>query len=180
MSDAWTVLDRAEVFSAEPYVSVTRERVRAASGAVIEDFYRVDLATFALCVPQLPSGEIVMRWEYKHGPRRHGLGFPAGFVEPHEAPDMACSRELVEETGYRAGRLEALGNYVDNGNQRGSLGHYFLARDCELVGAPIHDEFEAAEIRLLRPAAIDRALAEGQFSVIHHVAAWALARPYLG
>jgi hypothetical protein len=31
----------------------------------------------------------------------------------------------------------------------------------------------------LRPDAIDRALAEGQFSVIHHVAAWALARPHL-
>ena len=179
MSDAWTVLDRAELFSAEPYVSIARERVRTASGTVIDDFYRVELATFALCVPQLASGEIIALWEYKHGARRFGLGFPAGFVEIDEAPDHACGRELTEETGYRAGSLEALGSYVDNGNQRGSLGHYFLARDCVRVAEPLVDDLEVAEIRLLRPDAIDRALAEGQFSVIHHVAAWALARPHL-
>ena len=121
-----------------------------------------------------------MRWEYKHGARRFGLGFPAGFVEHDETPDSACARELTEETGYRAGHLQALGSYVDNGNQRGSMGHYFLARDCRQVAEPIVDAFEAGEVRLLRPDAIDRALAEGQFSVIHHVAAWALARPHLG
>ena len=180
MSDAWTVLDRAELFSAAPYVSIARERVRTPSGVVIDDFYCVELATFALCVPQMVSGEIITLWEYKHGARRFGFGFPAGFVELDEAPDMACSRELTEETGYRAGTLEPLGSYVDNGNQRGSLGHYFLARECQRIADPLVDDLETAEIRLLRPDAIDRALAEGQFSVIHHVAAWALARPHLG
>ncbi len=179
VSDAWEVLDRTELFSAKPYVSIARERVRTRSGAVIDDFYQVELATFALCVPQLTSGEIVTLWEYKHGARRFGLGFPAGFVEADEAADAACARELAEETGFRPGKLEALGCYVDNGNQRGSLGHYFLARDCQRVADPIVDDLEVAEIRLMRPEAIDRALAEGRFSVIHHVAAWALARPRL-
>jgi ADP-ribose pyrophosphatase len=179
MSGAWTVLDRTEILTAAPYVTVARERVRIASGAVIEDFYQVELATFALCVPQLPSGEIVTFWEYKHGARRFGLGFPAGFVEAGEAADAAGARELTEETGFRAGALDTLGSYVDNGNQRGSLGHYFLARDCVRVADPIVDEREVAEIRLMRPDAVDRALAEGQFAVIHHVAAWALARPRL-
>ena len=179
MSAPWTVLERTELFAAAPYVTIARERVRTASGAVIDDFYRVELATFALCVPQLASGEIVTLWEYKHGPGRFGLGFPAGFVETGETPDLACGRELTEETGYRIGSIEALGSYVDNGNQRGSLGHYFLARDCRRVTEPRADELETAEIRLLRPAAIDRALAAGEFSVVHHVAAWALARPQL-
>ena len=179
MSTAWTVLDRTELFSAMPYVSIARERVKTTSGVVIDDFYRVELATFALCVPQLASGEIVTLWEYKHGPGRFGLGFPAGFVEIGETPDVACGRELTEETGYCVGAIESLGNYVDNGNQRGSLGHYFLARECQRVTKPRADEFETAEIRLMRVDAIDRALAGGDFSVIHHVAAWALARPHL-
>lgn len=174
------MLDRTELFSAPPYVAVARERIRTARGTVVEDFYRVELATFALCVPQLVSGEIVTLWEYKHGALRFGFGFPAGFVETGEDPALACGRELLEETGYRAGALHALGSYVDNGNQRGSLGHYFLARDCQHVAVPEENDLEAAEIRLMRPAAIDDALAAGQFSVIHHVAAWALARPHLG
>lgn len=175
----WQVLAREPVFEAPPYVAVARETIRTGAGVVVDDFYRVELATFALCVPQLPSGEIVTLWEYKHGAQRFGLGFPAGFVEPGEAPDAACRRELTEETGYAAGALESLGSYVDNGNQRGSLGHYFLARDCAIAALPQIDDLESVEIRLMHPDAIDAALAEGQFSVIHHVAAWGLARPRL-
>lgn len=175
----WEVLGREEVFAARPYVAIARERIRTGSGLVVDDFYQVELATFALCVPQLASGEIITLWQYKHGPRRYGLGFPAGFVEPAESPDTACTRELREETGYAPATLEALGAYVDNGNQRGSLGHYFLARDCSIVAVPQDDELEPNEIRLMHPDAIDAALADGEFSVVHHVAAWALARPRL-
>jgi ADP-ribose pyrophosphatase len=174
--EAWQVLAREEVFAARPYVVVSRERIRTGAGLEVDDFYQVELANFSLCVPQLTTGEIVTLWQYKHGPRRFGLGFPAGFVEPGEAPDAACRRELLEETGYAPGTLELLGDYVDNGNQRGSLGHYFAARECTHLATPQADDLEPLEIRLMRPSAIDAALADGQFSVIHHVAAWALAR----
>ena len=177
--EPWQVIAHEEVFSARPYVAVARERIRTGSGLVVDDFFQVELANFSLCVPQMASGEIVTLWQYKHGPRRHGLGFPAGFVDPGEEPETACRRELLEETGLAPGTLESLGDYVDNGNQRGSLGHYFVARDCTISAEPQSDDLEAVEIRLLRPAAVDAALAEGQFSVIHHVAAWALARPRL-
>jgi len=175
----WDVLAREEVFAARPYVVVSRERIRTGAGVIVDDFYQVALADFAVCVPQLDSGEIVTLWQYKHGPRRFGLGFPAGFIDPGEAPDTACRRELLEETGYAPGALNSLGAYVDNGNQRGSFGHYFFARGCSLVASPRPDDLEPIEIRLMRPAAIDAALAQGQFSVIHHVAAWAFARAHV-
>ena len=178
-ADHWHVLGRETVFAAPPYVAISRERIRTGAGVIVDDFYQVELATFSLCVPQIANGEVITLWAYNHGPRRFGLGFPAGFVEPREAPDAACVRELAEETGFAPGVLESLGAYVDNGNQRGSLGHYFVARDCEIVAAPQNDDLERAQVRLMRPEAIDAALVDGQFSVIHHVAAWALARPRL-
>ena len=38
---------------------------------------------------------------------------PGGFVEIGETVEDACRRELMEETGVRAGRLELLGVYSD-------------------------------------------------------------------
>lgn len=179
MPQAWTVLGSEELFAVRPYVVVTRERVRTSRGEEVDDFYRVDLAPFVVCVPQTSNGEIVTLWSYKHGPRRWGLSFPAGFLSLEEAPDVACRRELVEEAGYAATELLHLGAFVDNGNQRGSLGNYFAARDCKLVAAPDSGDLEEIEVRLMSPHAIDRALQAGDIPVIHHVAAWGLARDRL-
>jgi len=179
MRQAWTVLGSEELFAARPYVVVTRERVRTSRGEEVDDFYRVDLPHFVVCVPQTPNGEIVTLWSYKHGPRRWGLSFPAGFLGQEEAPEAACRRELVEETGYSPTELLHLGAFVDNGNQRGSLGNYFAARDCKLVATPDSGDLEEIEVRLMTPHEIDCALGAGDMPVVHHVAAWCLARARL-
>lgn len=36
------------------------------------------------------------------------IELPAGTLEPHEDPAVTAARELIEETGYRAARLEKL------------------------------------------------------------------------
>lgn len=177
--EQWTVLASETVFAARPWVVVTRERVRTGAGQIVDDFYRVDLAPFVVCVPQLPSGEIVTLWGYKHGPGRWGMSFPAGYVDAGEQPAAASARELIEETGYEPTTLTHLGEFVDNGNQRGCVGNYYVARGCRLVAAPASGDLEQIDVRLMTPDAIDRALADGDISVIHHVAAWGLARPHL-
>ena len=50
---------------------------------------------------------------------KHAL--PGGFVEVGEAVEDACRRELMEETGIKAGKLHLLGVYSDPG--RDPRGH---------------------------------------------------------
>jgi ADP-ribose pyrophosphatase len=178
-NDDWTVLDSEELFAARPHVLVTRERVRTSRGQIIDDFYRVELAPFALCVPQLPTGRIVTLWSYKHGPRGYGLSFPAGYLSEGEEAETACRRELLEETGYAAHSLIPLGTFIDNGNQCGSTGSYFFAAQCQRVALPDSGDLEEMEVRLMKPSAIDQAIACGEMPVIHHVAAWGLARRHI-
>jgi ADP-ribose pyrophosphatase len=39
------------------------------------------------------------------------IELPAGTLEPHEDPAVTAARELSEETGYRAGRLELVSEF---------------------------------------------------------------------
>lgn len=172
----WTVLGEQVLLARPPYVTVTQQRVRTSSGQEIDDFYRVDLASFAVCVPLLADGGVVTLWQYKHGPQAYGLSFPAGYLNAGEEPLAACQRELAEETGLTGGAWQHLGSFVDNGNQRGSLGHFYLATGCTFAGEPNHGDLEDMELRVMLPREIDAALAAGQIQIVHHAAAWLLAR----
>ena len=63
-------------------------------------------------------------------PFKGKYALPGGFVEIGETVEEACRRELMEETGVKAGRLELIGVYSDP--KRDPRGHTcsvaFLAR----------------------------------------------------
>ena len=129
-----------------------------------------------MVVPVLPDGRVLTMSGYRHGPRRVCLSFPGGFLDPGETAEVAALRELAEEAGLRPARLIALGDFTDNGNQQGGHGHYFLALDCRPSPGWHEDATEAATLTAMPAEAVDRALDQGAFGVIHHVAGWCLAR----
>ncbi len=65
----------------------------------------------AAVVPVTGEGKILMVRQYRNALERYTLEIPAGAVDYVEEPKELCAaRELEEETGYRAGRLEWLMN----------------------------------------------------------------------
>ena len=172
----WKTHSRVLAFDAAPYLRVFREAVEVAPGLVIDDFWQVDLRSFAVVVPVLKDGRVLLLDGYRHGPRRACLSFPGGFLDPGETVEDAARRELVEEAGLVPVRLIPLGDYVDNGNQRGGHGHYFLALGCTPTAGRQDDPTEAAQPEAMTATAVDSALDQGRFGVIHHVAGWCLAR----
>jgi ADP-ribose pyrophosphatase len=64
-----------------------------------------------IVVPVCDDGTLLIERIYRHPYRRWMHEFPAGGIEPGEDPLAAAARELSEETGWTAGRVEPLISY---------------------------------------------------------------------
>ncbi len=157
-------------------MQVSCETVELPNGQVVDDFYNVDLRNFALIIPVMEDGRVLLLRQYKHGPRRVSVTFPAGFVEEGEPALDAAQRELLEETGCVARTWQPLGSFVDNGNQQGSTGHYFLAHGCRRIQEPESGDLEEMQEEFWTMDEIDKGLLSGAFAISHNVSGWGLAR----
>lgn len=125
-------------------------------------FFRIDSADWVNVVPVTRTGEIVMVRQYRHGLREVTLEIPGGMVDPGEAPADAAARELLEETGYRAARIEALGSVNPNPALFGNRLFAFAAHGCERVAEVANESTEETVVELVDPAELRRLLREGR------------------
>ena len=63
----------------------------------------------AAVLPVLGDGRVLLIRQYRPALGEMLWEIPAGRLEPGEVPEECVRRELAEEAGYRAGRLEGLG-----------------------------------------------------------------------
>ena len=63
----------------------------------------------ALAVPVTPEGKLILVRQYRFAVGGRVIEFPAGTVEINEDPLETITREIEEETGYRAHKIEKLG-----------------------------------------------------------------------
>ena len=113
----------------------------------------------AVCMVPIDSdGRLLLVEQYRHGARTRLLEIPAGTLEPGEDPGETAARELREEVGMRAERVESLGGFWIAPSYATEYLHLYLCR--ELTPDPLPgDEDEDIEVVRLTPyeavAAID-------------------------
>jgi len=73
---------------------------------------------------------------------------PAGTLEAGEDPAAGAARELMEETGYRAGEIAALTQFYPSPGICTEYMNAFVARDLEPVGQKL-DESERIEVEVV-------------------------------
>lgn len=113
-------------------------------------FYRLDSPDWVTVIPLMedPEGRrfFIMVRQYRHGSGRITVEFPAGMVETNEPPEKAASRELIEETGYQAGKLIKIGNISPNPAFMNNRCHVIFASGCAMRKAQKLDEHEEIDI----------------------------------
>lgn len=102
----------------------------------------------AVVILPLLDDQVVMIRNHRWAINRELWELPAGTLEPPEPPDLCAGRELVEETGYRAGRIVPLINFYSSPGFCSELLHTFVATDLEHVGQHL-EETEKIQVELL-------------------------------
>ncbi|MGB5473273.1 MAG: NUDIX hydrolase [Gammaproteobacteria bacterium] len=92
--------------------------------------------------------KVCLLWQYRHAGSGWLWELPAGKLDPGEAPDTTALRELEEEAGIRAGRLDRLGSMITTPGFCTEIVHLFLARDLVRVPAA-PEEQELFEVHWL-------------------------------
>lgn len=65
----------------------------------------------AVIIPVFEDNTIALVKQYRHAAGEYLLEIPAGTLSPGEAPEIGAARELEEEIGVRAKRIEKLSEF---------------------------------------------------------------------
>jgi ADP-ribose pyrophosphatase len=106
---------------------------------------RIDHPEASAIIPFVSDKEILMVRQYRYALGRETLEIPAGKLDPGETPEQCIRRELVEETGYEAGRIEWVYTYAPALGYSNELIHIYSGRELRKVGAVI-DEREISSV----------------------------------
>ena len=153
------------------------ERVRRRSADErMASFYRLNTPDWVTVMAVLDTPEhaesfLVVR-QYRHGSGEISLEFPAGNVNSGEKPIDAAARELMEETGYRAGTLRCIGAVSPNPAILTNTTHTFLATDLVPTGTQSLDENELLNVETMSFSALDSQIGHKPFNSAISVQAW--------
>ncbi len=109
----------------------------------------------AAVVPFLSDDEVLLIRQFRYAAGGEIYEVPAGKLDPGETPEACAYRELEEETGYRAGRLEPLAQILTTPGFTDERIHLFAAEDL----SPGRQRLDDDELIELVPLPLTEALA---------------------
>lgn len=129
-------------------------------------------------VPMLDDGTVLLVREYAAGVNRYELGLVKGRMDPGETPEQAADRELKEEAGFGARRIDVLRALTLAPTYMSHQSWLVVARDLYPERLP-GDEPEELEVVPWKLQDLDRLMLREDFSEGRSLAALFIAREWL-
>ena len=116
----------------------------------------------AVIVPLFFDGTIALVRQYRHPAGKYLLELPAGSLSEAEDPEAGARRELEEEIGVAAGKIEKLTEFYVSPGFLAEKMHVFLATELAKTQQNLEDD-EILSIERIPLEAIPHLIAGGRF-----------------
>lgn len=123
--DSWELESSKKVFE-HPFVTIVADTI-ARDGITRPYFYINSPVDSVAVVAVTEQREIILTRQYRHPMGRIFIDLPAGRANIGETPFEAAVRELAEETGYRAGKMQLMGKLSPFPGSLRVVQHVFFA-----------------------------------------------------
>ena len=129
------------------HVSVRKNRVQLPDGAMIDDFYTVEIPDAAMICAITSDGEVLLKKEYRYACQEDVIECPAGMFDAGETdPLVVAKRELLEETGYASDDWTYFGPTWESTSKLTNRMHLYMARKCKKMSEQHLDENEHLDL----------------------------------
>ena len=156
-----------------PLFKVFEDIVKLPNGLKL-DYYWVDKVPVVAILPII-SDKIVMVKQYRYPIKSDSLEIPAGHIKPNESPEACARRELKEETGFTAGKIEKIIEYHPSTEYSTQAYHIFIAEDLK-DGEANREKYEIIDVKLMEKQSVIEKIINGDISDGRTVTALFLAK----
>jgi len=173
MDEGWPRIKARNTKRVSPWMAIIEREVEFAPGAEREVYHAVSQQDYIAIVAALPDNRFPIVRQYRPALESFTWELPAGLIDPDEDAAACCRRELIEETGFAARAVHALGTYAPCTARLSNRVHSFYVEiDPNVDRKPAEP---GIELKLVSPAQLTELILAGQFVLQLHIGAVLLA-----
>ncbi len=169
----WPKIVSRRATRVSPWVEIIERGVEFTPGAKPDLYYAISQTDYVAIVARTPDGMIPIVRQYRPAIENFTWELPAGMLDKDEQPVDCCRRELLEETGFPAQKVHALGNYAPCTARLSNQIHTFFVE----TGPRANPQAPEAgiELKLVSPGELATLILTKEFVLQLHIGALMLA-----
>ena len=156
-----------------PLFKVYQDIVKLPNGLKL-DYYWVEKIPVVVILPII-SGKIVMVKQYRYPIKSESLELPAGHLWPDEDPKECAIRELKEETGFTAEKIEKILSYHPSTEYSDQVYHIFVAEALK-EGETSREKYELIDMDIISTKSVIDKIINGEITCGWTITAVLLAK----